>query len=65
MLKLIILKRKEKSMKKYKVWVCLEGNYEDIEAENEEEAFIQASEFAISGANWNYTIEEEEEEEEN
>ena len=52
-------------MKKYKVWVCLEGNYEDIEAENEEEAFIQASEFAISGANWNYTIEEEEEEEEN
>lgn len=49
-------------MKKYKVWVCLEGNYEDIEAENEEEAFIQASEFAMNGASWDYIVEEEKEE---
>ena len=44
-------------MKRYKVSVCLEGEY-DIIAENKEDAFIQASNFAMSGGSWGATIEE-------
>lgn len=45
-------------MANYKVWVRLEAEYDDIEAENEEEAFIIASEFAMSGGDWQRTVEE-------
>ena len=31
----------------YKVWVKLEGEYDDIEADSEEEAFLIASDAAI------------------
>lgn len=37
---------------KYKVWVKLEEEYDDIEAESEEEAFIIASDFAMEGGSW-------------
>ena len=43
-------------MKTYKVWVMLEAEYDDIEAESEEEAFQIASDFAMSGADWSYTV---------
>ena len=39
-------------MPKYRVYVCLEAEYDDIEAENEEEAFIIASDFAMEGGCW-------------
>lgn len=42
----------------YKVWVCLEAEYDDIEADDEEEAFQIASDAAMSGGSWNYTVEE-------
>ena len=45
-------------MKKYKVHVCLEADYDDIEAENEEEAFIIASDAAMEGASWSWDAEE-------
>lgn len=45
-------------MAKYKVWVCLEAEYDDIEADNEEDAFIQASDAAMSGGSWQYSVEE-------
>ena len=48
-------------MKKYKVWVQLETEYDDIEAENEEEAFVKASEYAMNGASWRYEVTEIEE----
>lgn len=35
-----------------KVWVRLENEYDDIEAESEEEAYLIASEAAINGASW-------------
>lgn len=41
---------------KYKVFVRLEGEYEDIEADNPEEAFIMASDFAIGGGDWMYDV---------
>lgn len=44
-------------MKRYKVSVCLEGDY-DIIAENKEDAFIQASNFAMNGGSWGCEIEE-------
>lgn len=44
-------------MKRYKVSVCLEGEY-DIIAENKEDAFIQASNFAMNGGSWGCEIEE-------
>ena len=47
----------------YRVWVCLEAEYDDIEADSEDEAFVIASDAAISGGSWNYTIEKQEEEE--
>ena len=40
----------------YKVWVCLEAEYDDIEANNEEEAFLIASEAAMSGGSWSCEI---------
>lgn len=42
---------------RYKVWVCLEAEYDDIEADSEEEAFLIASEAAMSGGSWQYTAE--------
>ena len=42
----------------YKVWVCLEMECEDIEADSEEEAFLIASEKAVEdGDGWSYRIE--------
>ena len=56
-------------MKKYKVWVCLEAEFdgdEAIEAETEEEAFVEASNIAMMGGGfWQWNAEEIEEEEEN
>ena len=51
-------------MKKYKVWVRLECEYDDIEACNKEDAFIQASDYAIYGGSWEYSVEECNEEDE-
>lgn len=45
-------------MSKYKVWVKLECEYDDVEAENEEEAFIIASDFAMLGGSWDFTVKE-------
>lgn len=45
----------------YKVWVCLEGEYNDIEADNEEEAFRIASDAAMASGSWEWTIVEVEE----
>lgn len=50
-------------MPKYRVWVCLECTYNDIEAENEDDAFLQASECAIEGASWTWDVEEIDDEE--
>ena len=50
----------------YKVWVKLEEEYDDIEADSEEEAFEIASEYAMSGGSWQKLVElvaESEEEE--
>ena len=49
-------------MPKYKVWVCLEAEYDDIEADSEEDAFVQASDAAMSGGSWSWDVEEIEEE---
>lgn len=49
-------------MKKYRVWVCLENEYDDIEAEDEDDAFLQASDYAIEGASWQWYVEEIEDE---
>jgi len=40
----------------YKVWVCLESEYDDIEADNEEDAFQIASDAAMSGGSWKWTV---------
>lgn len=40
----------------YKVWVCLEAEYDDIEAESEEEAFQIASDAAMSGGSWEWYV---------
>lgn len=45
----------------YKVWVCLEAEYDDIEADSEEEAFLIASDAAMSGGSWEWTVDPEEE----
>lgn len=42
---------------KYRVWVRLEEEYDDIIAEDEEDAFIQASDFAMDGGTWEKEIE--------
>ena len=44
-------------MSVYRVWVCLETSFDDIEADSEEEAFQIASEAAMNGASWQYTCE--------
>lgn len=40
----------------YKVWVCLESEYDSIEADSEEEAFQIASDAAMSGGSWEWTV---------
>lgn len=52
-------------MAKYKVYVCLEAEYDDVEANSEEEAFIIASDDAMSGGDWewNATLLEDEDHE--
>lgn len=42
----------------YRVWVKLEAEFDDIEAETPEEAFLQASDFSMNGSSWEYTVEE-------
>lgn len=42
---------------KYRVWVRLEAEYDDIEADNEEEAFIVASDAAQNGGSWDWYAE--------
>ena len=41
----------------YKVWVRLEEEYNDIEADSEEEAFIIASDAAMEGGSWYKRVE--------
>lgn len=41
---------------KYHVWVCIEAEYDDVEADSEEEAFIQASDDAMSGGSWDFIV---------
>ena len=41
----------------YKVYVCLEAEYDDIEADSEEEAFLIASDAAMSGGSWEWRVE--------
>lgn len=45
-------------MKQYKVRVRLEEEYDDIIADSKEEVFIIASDAAISGGSWYYSVEE-------
>ena len=45
-------------MKKYKVWVRLECEYDDIEAEDENDAFLKASDYAMGGGSWDWVVEE-------
>ena len=42
----------------YKVWVRLECEYDDIEADSEEKAFQIASDAAMNGGSWDYQVEE-------
>ena len=51
-------------MPRYKVWVRLEAEYDDIIADNDEDAFIQASDAAMEGGSWSWNAEEIAEEEE-
>lgn len=46
---------------RYKVWVCLENEFDDIEADSEEEAFLIASEAAMSGSSWDFVVKPAEE----
>ena len=46
----------------YKVCVRLECEYDDIEADSEEEAFHIASDAAMGGGSWDYSVEEVENE---
>ena len=48
-------------MNKYRIRVVLDEEYDDIEAENEEEAFLQASDYAMMGGSWSWQIISEEE----
>ena len=50
-------------MPRYKVYVKLIEEYDDIEAETEEEAMEIASDYAVKGGSWYMTAEEIEEEE--
>lgn len=42
----------------YKVWVCLEAEYDDIEADSKDEAFLIASDIAMKNGDWQWDIEE-------
>ena len=42
----------------YNVWVRLECEYDDIEADSQDEAFHIASDAAMSGGSWDYQVEE-------
>lgn len=44
-------------MNRYRVHVCLEAEFDDIEALDEEDAFIEASNFAMDGGDWQWDIE--------
>lgn len=44
-------------MTKYRVKVWLEAEYDDIEADSEDEAFVIASDCAMEGGNWGYDAE--------
>lgn len=48
----------------YRVWVRLEEEYDDIEADSEEEAFEIASDYAMEGGCWEKSVELIEESEE-
>jgi hypothetical protein len=48
----------------YRVWVCLEAEYDDIEADSEDEAFVIASDAAMGGGSWQYTVEKVEDDDE-
>lgn len=48
----------------YRVWVKLEEEYDDIEADSEEEAFEIASDYAMEGGYWEKSVELIEESEE-
>ena len=41
---------------RYKVWVRLECEYDDIEADSESAAFLEASEAAMSGGSWDWIV---------
>ena len=45
-------------MKTYRVFVRLEAEYFDIEAENEDDAFEIASDMAMDGGDWEWDCEE-------
>lgn len=47
----------------YHVWVRLECEYDDIEADSREEAFQIASDAAMSGGLWEWAAEKTEDEE--
>lgn len=49
-------------MTRYKVYVELIEEYDDVEAETEEEAMEIASDYAIKGGSWYMTAEEIDEE---
>ena len=44
----------------YHVHVILDEEYDDIEAENDKEAFEIASDYAIKGGSWEYTVTQDE-----
>lgn len=41
----------------YRIKVWLEAEYDDIEADTEEDAFVQASDLAMEGGDWGYRAE--------
>lgn len=45
-------------MPRYKVHVVLEAEYDDIYADNEGDAFVQASDAAMDGGCWAWDVEE-------
>ena len=42
----------------YRVRVILDEEYDDIEADSEEEVFVIASDYAMSGGSWEYEVKE-------
>ena len=45
-------------MARYRVRVVLDCEYDDIEADSEDEAFLIASDAAMEGGDWQWEIEE-------